>query len=444
MRHQTIPSTLFTENRARLRERLSSSSLAVVNANDIPPTNADGTTIPVPNSDLFYLSGIEQEESILVIAPDALDEKMREVLFVREPSPHLKTWEGHKLSKSEAQGISGISEVKWLTEFSGVFRRLMCEMDHVYLNSNEHDRAGIEVETREARFVKQVQARYPLHDYQRLARLMHQLRVIKSDAEITLIRRSCGITRQGFLRVLRKLRPDMMEFEVEAELAHEFISRRAGFAYNPIIASGANACTLHYNQNDQPCRDGELLLLDVAACHANYQSDLTRTVPVNGRFTKRQRQVYDAVLRSLRAVTKAAVPGKLHKDWQREAEAIVQEELLSLGLLKPRDIKRQDPGRPAVKKYFMHGIGHPIGLDVHDVGSLKQPFQPGWVLTVEPGIYIEEEGLAVRLEDTVVVTDGEPLNLMADIPIEAEEIEALMNRGARKSPRASKKTKPRP
>ena len=280
--------------------------------------------------------------------------------------------------------------------------------------------------------MKQVQAKYPLHDYHRLARLMHQLRVIKSDAEVALIRRACGITRQGFLRLLRKVRPGMMEFAVEAELSHEFIANRAKFAYNPIIAGGANACTLHYNQNDQPCRDGELLLLDVAACYANYQSDLTRTIPVNGRFTKRQRQVYDAVLRSLRAATKAAVPGKLHKDWQKEAEGIVQEELLRLGLLKPRDIKRQDVDSPAVKKYFMHGVGHPLGLDVHDVGLLKQPFAPGWVLTVEPGIYIPEEGLAVRLENTVVVTKGEPLDLMADIPIEAEEIEALMNRGTKK------------
>ena len=432
MRHENIPSALFTENRTRLKERLPASSLAVVNANDIPPTNADGSTIPIPNSDLFYLSGIEQEESILVIAPDALDEKMREVLFVREPSAHLKTWEGHKHPKDEAQAISGIQEVKWLTDFPMILHKLMCEMEHVYLNSNEHTRAVIEVETREARFVKQVQAKYPLHDYHRLARLMHQLRVIKSDAEIALIRRACGITRQGFLRLLRKVRPGMMEFAVEAELSHEFIANRAKFAYNPIIAGGANACTLHYNQNDQPCHDGELLLLDVAACYANYQSDLTRTIPVNGRFTKRQRQVYDAVLHCLRAVTKAAVPGKLHKDWQKEAEGIVQEELLRLGLLKPRDIKKQDPDNPAVKKYFMHGVGHPLGLDVHDVGLLKQPFAPGWVLTVEPGIYIPEEGLAVRLENTVVVTEGEPVDLMADIPIEAEEIEALMNRGAKK------------
>ncbi len=434
MRHEAIPSTLFSENRARLKARLLPGSLAVVNANDIPPTNADGTKIATPNSDLFYLTGIEQEETILVLAPDALDEKLREVLFVREPNAHLKTWEGHKHPKAEAQTISGIKEVKWLTEFPAIFRRLMCELEHVYLNSNEHNRAVIEVETRDARFVREIRAKYPLHDYRRLARELHALRLVKSAAEVALIGRACGITGQGFRRLLRTVRPGVMEYQVEAELAHEFIGHRAQFAYNPIIASGANACTLHYNQNDQPCRDGELLLLDVAACYANYQSDLTRTIPVGGRFTKRQRQVYDAVLRSLRAVTKAAVPGKLHKDWQKESEKIVEEELLQLGLLKPRDIKRQDPDKPAVKKYFMHGVGHPIGLDVHDVGLLTQPFAAGWVLTVEPGIYIPEEGFAVRLENTVVVTEGTPFDLMADIPIEADEIEALMNRAAKPSP----------
>ena len=434
MRHETIPATLFTENRARLKSRLLPGSLAVVNANDIPPTNADGSRIPIPNSDLFYLTGIEQEETILLLAPDALDEKLREVLFVREPNAHLKTWEGHKHPKDEAQAISGIREIKWLTEFPGIFHRLMCEMEHIYLNSNEHNRAVIEVETRDARCVPQVRAKYPLHDYRRLARELQALRLVKSPAEIALIRRACGITGQGFRRLLRTVRPGGRESQVEAELAHEFIGHRAQFAYNPIIASGANACTLHYNQNDQTCRDGELLLLDVAACYANYQSDLTRTLPVGGRFTKRQRQVYDAVLRSLRAATQAAVPGKLHKDWQKESEKIVEEELLRLGLLKPRDIQRQDPAKPAVKKYFMHGVGHPIGLDVHDVGLLKQPFAAGWVLTVEPGIYLPEEGFAVRLENTVFVTDGAPVDLMADIPLEADEIEALMNRSPQKAP----------
>ena len=436
MRHEPIPATLFVKNREALGQKMLPASLAILNANDIPPTNADGSTIPVPNSDLFYLSGIEQEESILVLAPDAHDPKTREMLFLREPGEHLKIWEGHKHSKDEARRISSIREIKWLTEFSTILHKLMCEMDHIYVNTNEHNRAVIQVETREARFVADLRQKYPAHDFRRLARTMHELRAVKSETELALIRRACGITRGGFLRVLEMVRPGVMEFEVEAEFSHEFIRNRARFAYNPIIASGANACTLHYNENDQPCRDGELLLLDVAASYANYQSDLTRTIPVNGRFTKRQRQVYDAVLRALRAVTKAAVPGKLPIAWQQESEDIVQEELLRLGLLKPRDIKRQDPDKPAVKKYFMHGIGHPMGLDVHDVGLMTQPFAPGWVLTVEPGIYIPEEGFAVRLENDVLVTENEPVDLMADIPIEAEEIEELMNQRGKRRPSA--------
>jgi Xaa-Pro aminopeptidase len=439
MRHEPIPATLFVQNRHALGQKLLPASLAVLNANDIPPTNADGSTIPVPNSDLFYLTGIEQEESILLLAPDAHDPKMREMLFLREPSKQLKIWEGHKHSKEEARAISGIREIRGLTEFAVILHSLMCEMEHVYVNTNEHNRASIQVETREARFVAELRQKYPAHDFRRLARVMHELRVVKSEAELALIRRACGITRRGFLRVLKMVRPGVMEFEVEAEFSHEFIRNRGRFAYSPIIASGVNACTMHYDQNNQACRDGELLLLDVAASYGNYQSDLTRTIPVNGRFTKRQRQVYEAVLRALRAATKAAVPGKLRMDWQKEAESIVQEELLRLGLLKPRDIKRQDPDKPAVKKYFMHGIGHPLGLDVHDVSPITQPLAPGWVLTVEPGIYIPEEGFGVRLENDVLVTEDEPVDLMADIPIEAEEIEELMNHGGKRRPVADRR-----
>ena len=442
MRHETICPSLFVGNRSRLRQRLLPSSLAILNANDIPPTNADGTAGPFPNADLFYLSGIEQEETVLMLAPDSLDEKLREVLFVREPNEHLKIWEGHKHSKDEARAISGIQSVKWLSELPAILHKLMCEMENVYVNTNEHGRAVIEVESRDARFIAGLRTKYPAHNLKRLARLMHELRVVKSDEEIALIRRACGITRDGFLRLLGFVRPGVMEYEVEAELAHEFVRQRARWAYTPIIAGGANACTLHYNQNDQPCRDGELLLLDVGASYANYQSDLTRTIPVNGRFTQRQRQVYDAVLRSLRAVTKAIVPGKTHRDWQKEAERIVEEELLSLGLISPDDIKNQNPDQPALKKYFMHGVGHPMGLDVHDVGLMSQPFAPGWVLTVEPGIYIPEEGFAVRLENDVVLTANGPVDLMADIPIEAEEIEDLMSKRAGGAGVGSRKAAP--
>ena len=428
MRHAPIPSKLFVENRERLKKLLMPNSLAVVNANDILPTNADGSLVMHPNSDLFYLTGIEQEESILLLAPNASNEKQREILFLREPSEHLKVWEGHKHTKEQAQKISGIKEIKWLSEFRGIFQLLMCEMEHVYLNRNEHNRAAMEVETRDDRFVRDCQARYPLHDYQRLARLMHQLRVVKSETELDLIRQACAITRAGFLRVLRVVKPDINEADVEAEFAREFIRRHGGFAYNPIIASGVNSCILHYNQNDQPCRNGRVLLLDVAASYANYNADLTRTIPVNGRFTRRQRQVYDAVLRVLRAMTKAAVPGKLHRDWQKESETMMTEELLALGLLKPRDVKKQDPDKPACKKYFNHGLGHPLGLDVHDVAPLEQPFTPGRVLTVEPAIYIPDEGFGIRLENDILVTADGTIDLMADIPIDAEEIEQLMAR----------------
>ncbi len=428
MRHAPIDSQVFTANRERLKKLLPPRSLAIVNANDIPPTNADGTLMMQPNSDLFYLTGIEQEESILLLAPDAHEPKHREILFVREPNEHLKIWEGHKHSKDEATKISGIKQVKWLSEFPVIFRILMCELEHVWLNSNEHKRAHVEVESRDARFARECQAKFPLHDYNRLARLMHQLRVVKTPAEIELLKQSVAITEKGFRRLLKFVKPGVTEYEVEAELAHEFISHRAKFAYNPIIASGKNANILHYNQNDQPCKKGDLLLLDVAASYANYNADLTRTIPVSGRFTRRQKAVYNAVLRVTRACIKGATVGKLTRDWLKESQLMMNEELLSLGLLKKSDIKKQTEDELACRKYFMHGLGHPLGLDVHDVGFTTEPFAPGWVLTVEPGIYIPKEGFGVRLENDIVVTANGPVDLMASTPIEAEEIEDLMHR----------------
>ncbi len=410
-------------------------ALAVVNSNDILPTNADGSLRLVASSDLFYLTGIEQEESVLLLYPEAHMEEFQEILFLREPTPLMEIWEGHKLTREEAAKISGVKRVEWLSDFPGIFRRLICECDHVYLNSNEHKRAVVQVETREARFVAETMRQYPLHDYQRLARLMHRLRVVKSEAEVELIRKACQLTGKGLNRVLKFTRPGVNEAEVEAEFAHEFIRNRGGFAYTPIIASGRNACALHYIENAAECRDGDLLLLDVAAQYGNYNSDLTRTVPVNGRFTRRQREVYNAVLRVFRQCCQNLVPGKLPKVWQKEAEALVEAELLELGLLRPRDIKRQAPDKPALKKYFMHGVGHPIGLDVHDVGLVTEPMQAGWVMTVEPAIYLPDEGFAVRLENTVVIGEKENVDLMADIPIEAEEIEAAMSASARRSGR---------
>jgi Xaa-Pro aminopeptidase len=403
-------------------------SLVVVNANDVLPTNADGSLPLVPNSDLFYLSGVEQEQSILVLYPDADDEKHREVLFLRETSEELAVWEGHKLTKEEARKVTGIQQVYWLQDFPRLFHRWMCECEHVYLNSNEHKRAVIETETRESRFVADTMRHYPLHDYQRLARVLHQLRVEKSGVEIELIRKAAQITKRGFDRVLRKVKPGISETQIEADFAYEFIRAGGRFAYNPIIASGRNSNVLHYIANDQVCRNGELLLLDVAASHANYNADMTRTIPVNGKFTRRQKQVYNAVLRVLRASSAGLRPGKRWKEWQKEAEQLIEKECVDLGLLTTREIKNQDPDKPAVKKFFMHGVGHPLGLDVHDVGLVTEPMQEGWVMTVEPAIYIPNEGFAVRLENDVLVRESGNVDLMADIPIEAAEIEELMKR----------------
>jgi len=428
MRHLPIKSQLFKENRKQLSELLVAKSLAVVNANDVLPTNADGSLVMHPNSDLFYLSGVEQEESILLLFPDASDPKLREILFVREPNEHLQIWEGYKHSKEDARKISGIRNVKWISEFPGLFRILMCEATSAYLNCNEHKRAAVEVETRDDRFISQCKRDYPLQNFRRLAPLLHDLRIVKSPLEIDLLKEAVSITEKGFRRVLKFLKPGVTEYEVEAEWAREFLRRRAKFAYSPIIASGKNNCVLHYLQNDQTCKKGQLLLLDVGACYANYNADLTRTIPVSGKFTKRQKQVYNAVLRVLRASTAGATVGKLHSDWQKESEEMMTEELLKLGLLKPAQVKKQTAEQPAVKKYFMHGLGHPLGLDVHDVGDSSKPFKAGCVLTVEPGIYIPEEGFGVRLEDDIVVTADGPVNLMAKTPIETDEIEAIMNR----------------
>ena len=406
-------------------------SLAVLNANDVLPTNADGSLPLVPNTDLFYLTGVEQEQSILVVYPDADDEKHRELLFLRETSEELAIWEGHKLTKEEARKVTGIQQIHWLQDFPRLFHRLMCECEHVYLNTNEHKRAVIEVETREARFVADVIRQYPLHDYHRLARVMHQLRVVKSELEVELIRKACEITRRGFERVMRMVKPGVTETRIEAEFAYEFIRSGGRFAYNPIIASGKNSNVLHYISNDQVCRNGDVLLLDVAAGYANYNADMTRTIPVNGKFTRRQKQVYNAVLRVLRASSAGLRPGKKWKEWQKEAEQLVEKECVDLGLLSTRDIKKQDPDKPAVKKYFMHGVGHPLGLDVHDLGLVTEPMREGWVMTVEPAIYIPDEGFAVRLENDVLVRGSGNVDLMADIPIEAEEIEEKMQRRGR-------------
>lgn len=429
MRHLPISSDLFVENRAKLAKMLPPNSLAIVHANDVLPTNADGSLKICPNTDLFYLSGIEQEESILLIYPDAFEPKHREILFLREPTELLQIWEGQKLTQEAATAASGVTTVKWLKDFPQVLRDCMLGADQVFLNRNEHRRAAAVVQTRDDRFLLECQQQYPLHTYRRLAPLLHQLRAVKSGPEVDLIREAVSITKKGFERLLKFVKPGVTEHQVEAELAHEFISNRGGFAYTPIVASGKNACGLHYIDNDQVCNDGDMLLLDVGSNYANYNADMTRTIPVNGKFTERQRDVYNAVLRTMRASIEGAVVGKLHRDWQHEAQEMINEELVGLGLLTKEDVAKHTRDQPACKKYFMHGLGHPLGLDVHDVAPVDAPFAPGWVLTVEPGIYLPDEGFAVRLENDILVTENGPVDLMADIPVEVEEIEALMAAG---------------
>ncbi len=428
MRYTPLPAALFAENRKRLYAQLPPRSLVIVHSNDVLPTNADGALGFVQNSDLYYLSGIDQEESILMLFPDAADPRQREMLFVRETNEHIALWEGEKLTQKQATERSGIERVHWLDAFETQFRLLMCQTDKVFLNSNEHSRASIPTETREMRFTHRCQREYPLHDYRRLAPLMHQLRSVKSPAEISALKEACRITEDGFRRLLGFVKPGVHEFEIEAELIHEFTRQRArGFAYTPIIASGASACVLHYITNHARCEDGDLLLLDVAANYANYNADLTRTIPVNGRFTPRQRQVYDAVLRVFRECCQMLRPGVILRDYQEEVGQLMTSELIGLGLLQKEEVAGQDPEKPLYKKYFPHGTSHHLGLDVHDVGLTWQPIQQGMVFTVEPGIYIREEGIGIRLENNLVIGEHSNIDLMASIPIEADEIEALMN-----------------
>ncbi|MBK8090577.1 MAG: aminopeptidase P N-terminal domain-containing protein [Verrucomicrobiaceae bacterium] len=430
MRYKPLPASFYTENRQRLYAKLAPRSVVIVHSNDVLPTNADGSMSFIQNTDMLYLSGIDQEESILILFPDASDPKQREMIFTRETNETVAVWEGEKLTKEQARQQSGIARAHWLDDFETQFRSVMCQADHVYLNSNEHIRATIPTETRQTRFTHRCRQEYPLHDFRRLAPLMHDLRAIKSPHEITALNEAIRITGDGFERLLRFVKPGVHEFEIEAELTHEFLRQRArGFAYTPIIATGANACVLHYITNHCQCQDGELILLDVAANYANYNADLTRTIPVNGRFTPRQRLVYDAVLRVFKKCCTMLRPGVIIREYQEQVGLLMQDELLGLGLITQDDIAKQDPEKPAYKKYFPHGTSHPLGLDVHDVGRMWQPIQPGMVFTVEPGIYIREEKLGVRLENNILIGENGNTDLMAHIPIEADDIEAAMNAG---------------
>ncbi len=428
MRHARIDPALFITHRDRLRALLPEQSVAVVHAADLMPTSGDGTMRLSPASDLFWLSGIEQVETVLILAPNAVDPAQREMLFIREADEHLATWEGHSLTKDEAREMSGIHTVRWVADLPAVLHGLLCVSERVYLNSNEHERAATEVESRDLRMARRLITRYPLHRFDRLAPLLRQLRAVKDPAEVDLLREAVAITDIGLRRVAGMLAPGVMEYEIEAELLHVFAKRRAGMGYEPIVAAGRNACTLHYTANDKPCREGELVLIDVGACYANYNADLTRVFPVSGRFSSRQRQVYDAVLRVLEASIARTQPGVTLRDWKRAAQQQMAEELAGLGLLSPEELAADSAVEPACRKYFMHGLGHSLGLGVHDLAPPDGPLEPGWVITVEPGIYIPEEGIGVRLENDVLVTADGPIDLCATVPLHADDIEAMMAR----------------
>ena len=428
MKYFPIDSQLFVKNRAKFTGKMKPNSMAIFNSNDIYPISADSTLPFAQQRDIFYLSGVDQEESVLVIFPDSPKKENREMLFLKETNDKIAIWEGAKLNKKMAFETSGIKTVYWLQDLEKVLFELMTQAEVVYINTNEHYRASIQTETRDARFIKWLQKKYPGHDYKRCQPIIQRLRSVKEPQEIALIQKACNITEKGFKRILGFIQPDVMEYEIEAEFIHEFKRNRSdGFAYTPIIGSGANACVLHYVENNQVCKAGDVILLDVGAEYANYASDMTRCVPVSGKFTERQKQVYNAVLRVKNAAAKMLVPGTIWADYHVEVGKLMTEELIGLGLISKEDVAKEDPEWPAYKKYFMHGTSHHMGLDTHDYGILTEPMVAGMVFTVEPGIYIPDENLGMRLEDDYVVQEsGEPINMMQNIPIEVEDIERWM------------------
>ncbi len=430
MKYHKIDSKLFVRNRQRFFKQLKANSIAVFNSNDFMPTSADGTHPFVQQTDTFYLSGIDQEETVLVICPDAPDEKQKEILFIKETNEQIATWEGQKYTKEQAQDISGIKTIHWTSELYAILRTLVVQSENIYLNTNEHLRAAVAVETRDMRFVRWCRQAFPLHNYERLAPIMHDLRAVKSSLEIELIKEVCGITEKAFRRLLGFIQPGVWEYEVEAEIVHEFMRNRSrGPAFETIVASGIDSCTLHYVRNDKQCNDGDLILIDFGAQYANFTSDVTRTVPVNGKFSKRQKEVYNAVLKIQKVAIKMLKPGNTLEKYQKDVSKLVEAALIRLGVLKKAEVKKQSEDSPLYKKFFPHGTSHHLGLDVHDYGDKYRKFVPGMVLTCEPGIYIRDEAIGVRIENDILITKNEPIDLTETIPREAEEIEDLMNQG---------------
>ncbi len=429
MKYLPINNSLFKENRDNFTKLLPNDSVAVFFSNDQQPRNGDQYFPYRQQSDFFYLTGINQENSILVIAPDIKTENLRESLFIVKTNEQIAIWEGHKHTWEEARDISGIQNIFWIDDFDLIFKEIMISTTNVYLNRNEYPKFFPDVKDRNHRLGNKIRKDFPLHTFNRSAPLITKLRVVKSDLEVKLMKRACNITGKAFERVLSYAKPGKYEFEVQAEITHEFLMSRAnGHGYEPIIASGKNTCVLHYTENDKICRDGDLLLFDFGAEYANYSADMSRTIPVNGKFTSRQKECYSAVLRVLKKAKKLYIPGNTINIVNSEVNMMMEEEIIKLGLIKTEDVKNQDKDNPLFKKYFMHGTAHFLGLDVHDVGSKEDKFKPGMVLTCEPGLYIPEENIGIRLENDILITENYPVDLMESIPIEIEEIEELMNR----------------
>lgn len=428
MKYPQINQDLFVLNRINFVKQLKNNSLAIFQSNDEFPRSGDQNFIFKQNPDLFYLSGIDQEQTILLLYPDCPNPLYREVLFLRQTNDYIKVWEGYKYTKEQALATSGIKTIFWLEDFDNILHSIVNYADNIYLNTNENDRYAHTVPYRDIRFINEIRSKYPLHHFERSAPIMRALRAIKSDVEIELTKKACAITRDAFVRVLKFIKPGVKEYEIEAEIIHEFIRQGGtGHAYTPIIASGHNANILHYNDNNQECKAGDVILFDFGAEYANYNADMSRSVPISGRFTQRQKQVYNAVLHVMKEATKLIVDGTVWNTYHEQVGEIMTEQLINLGLISTDDVKKQSATWPAYKKYFMHGTSHHLGIDVHDFAGRYTPFATGNILTVEPGIYIPEEGLGIRLENNVLITSNGNIDLMADIPVEAEEIEDIMN-----------------
>tara|TARA_B100000287_G_scaffold184604_1_gene174575 strand:- start:2469 stop:3767 length:1299 start_codon:yes stop_codon:yes gene_type:complete len=431
MRYKALSSNFYKKNRVNYAEAMLSKSIAVFNSNDIYPISADSTYFPFQqHRDIFYLTGIEQEETILLIYPDADKIKEREILFIKKTDEKIAIWEGEKLSLEKARDLSGIETVFWLSDFEKIFDSIVDKCDKLYINTNEHYRAKVETQTREDRFINWAKKKYPAVKHIKGNLILQRLRSIKTDEELNQIQKACEITKKGFKRILNFVAPGIYEYEIEAEFSHEFIKNSSkGFAYQPIIASGKNNNVLHYVKNNGICKSGDLVLIDVGAEYGNYSSDMTRTIPVSGKFSERQKKVYEAVLKVKNEATKLLSPGTLWKEYHYEVGKIMTSELINLGLLSQFEVKNQNPKDPAYKKYFMHGTSHHLGLDTHDYGLIDDPMKENMVFTVEPGIYLPKEGFGIRLEDDVVIKEkGAVKNLMKDIPIDPNEIEELMSK----------------